>query len=211
MKIEKLTENKIRIIMNPSDFNNKEINLHLFMAKALEGHSFFVKLLEKAKKEVGFNTDGCKLLIEAFSSHDDVIIFTITKYEVSEKIRTNSNKKSLTVKRKEPDFTSKHAIYKFKSFENFCYFCEYIYHHGNFDIKKFSKNISLYLYQNTYYLVIKNINLDYKNTKFFYSIASEFSSSLRFSEEFESKLLEHGKTIIRRNAICTAIKYFVNE
>ena len=36
MKIEKLTENKIRIIVNSSDLENSNIDVKLLMAKALE-------------------------------------------------------------------------------------------------------------------------------------------------------------------------------
>lgn len=36
MKIEKLTENKIRIIINSSDLENSNIDVKLLMSKALE-------------------------------------------------------------------------------------------------------------------------------------------------------------------------------
>ncbi len=36
MKIEKLTENKIRIIVNSSDLENSNIDVKLLMSKALE-------------------------------------------------------------------------------------------------------------------------------------------------------------------------------
>ena len=212
MKIEKLTENKIRVIINPSDLAIQNLNIDLLMTKALEKHNFFINLLEKAKEEVGFNTDGCKLLIEAFYSSDDILVFTITKY-CSQDIKnsTDSLRKKLTVKRKTPNFFNEQAIYQFKNFEEFCNFCEYISKMKDFDIKSFSKNISLYLYRNIYYLLIKNINMNYKNTKVFYSIAVEFSIPLSYSNSFENKLLEYGKAIFKRNAITTGIKYFASK
>ena len=101
MKIEKLTENKIRVIVKPSDLNLSDTDIHLFITKALKEQSFFIDMLEKAKKEVGFNTEGCKLLIETFSSSDDVLIFTITKYSIKEiKKSNNISNKKLTVKRR---------------------------------------------------------------------------------------------------------------
>ena len=102
MKIERLTENKIRIIINSSDFNLDSLDAKTIMASAVERSGFFTYILEKAKDEVGFNTDGCRLLIEAFSTSDDVLVFTITKYLVetaSNKILSPS-KISLKVKRK---------------------------------------------------------------------------------------------------------------
>ena len=76
MKIEKLTENKIRVIVKPSDLDIKNLDIRSFMTKALKEQNFFTNMLKKAKEEVGFNTDGCKLLIETFSSSDDIFIFT---------------------------------------------------------------------------------------------------------------------------------------
>ena len=70
------------------------------------------------------------------------------------------------------------------------------------------KDISLYLFKNTYYLVFKNINIDYELIKLFFSEIAEFGKNINFSENFERKLLEHGKIIMKKNAISTGIKYF---
>lgn len=210
MKIEKLTENKIRVIIKSSDLNLKSLDIHLLMTKALEKQTFFANMLEQAKQEVGFNTDGCKLLIEAFSSSDDIFIFTITKYYPEDIIPCNLPRKKLIVKRKAINLSNKLAIYKLESFDEFCDFCECINKVSNFDIKNFSKNISLYLYNNTYYLLIRDINTSYYCSNVFYSIISEFSKPVSYSTSFENKLIEHGKAIIKRNAITTGIKYFVH-
>ena len=55
---------------------------------------------------------------------------------------------------------------------------------------------------------MKNIISDEFAIKSFYSIASEFLTPVHYSSNFESKLLEHGKVIIKGNAIMTGIKYF---
>lgn len=81
MKIEKLTENKIRVIINNQDLKDNHIDLHTLMTKTLESQNLFLDMLLRAEQEVGFHTDGCKLLIEAFSSTDENFVFTITKYE----------------------------------------------------------------------------------------------------------------------------------
>lgn len=212
MKIEKLTDDKIRVIVKLSDLDIENIDVYSLMTKPSKGQNFFSKMLEKAKKEVGFNTDGCKLLIEAFSSADGILIFTITKFSSKENTScTESTKKKLTVKKRSVNFSKKQAIYEFKNFDEFCDFCKCIHHLSNFDIKQFSKNISLYLYHDTYYLIAENINTSYEHMKSFYLIASEFSKHVAFSSSFKNKLLEHGKAIIKKNAITIGIKYFVSE
>ena len=211
MKIEKLTENKIRIIINSSDLETKSLNIHLLMTRALDRQEFFSEMLERAKDEVGFDADGCKLLIETLSTSEDILVVTVTKYALENmeaSFDIPKKKLKLTPKRKLPTPPSKHAIYRFNSFEEFCNFCQSIDNNSQFEIKKFSKNISLHLYNNTYYLLLKGINLDYDLVNYFSSLASEFSTHLTYSPIFENKLVEYGKPIMKRNAIITGIKYF---
>ena len=192
MKIEKLTENKIRIIINLDDLDEENVDLHSLMKKALESPYLISDILIKAEKELGFKTDGCKLLIEAFSSLDDIYIFTITKYEPSE---INQPKKKLVARRKTANIKPLNSIYYFNNFDEFCNFCIRINSINNFDVKKLCKDISLYLFKNTYYLVFKNINIDYELIKLFFSEIAEFGKNINFSENFERKLLEHGKIL----------------
>ena len=71
----------------------------------IKSYQAYKLALKKAKEEVGFNTDGCKLLIETFSSSDDIftssinsfakyfafIIASFSKYALTKKY-TNPNK-----------------------------------------------------------------------------------------------------------------------
>ena len=177
----------------------------------METQNLFFEILERAEEELDFHTDGYKLLIEAFSSSDEKLVFTITKYlpkEISNTLET-PKKKKLAVKRKSIDFSNKQIIYSFSSFEEFCNFCSFINNNSNINVTKISKNISLYLYNDTYYLALRNVNTSYANIKLFYAIALEFGKVLSPSKSFENKLMEHGEIIIKKNAIQTGIKYFV--
>ena len=60
MKIEKLTDDKIRVIINSQDthFNQED-----FFKNPIDTQDIFLDILEKAEEEVNFYTDGCKLLI----------------------------------------------------------------------------------------------------------------------------------------------------
>lgn len=203
MKIEKLTEDKIRIIFDSSDLKARHIDLKSLMSKNLEHQDFFNIILEKAKNEIGFNTDGCKLLIEAFSTPDNVFVFTITRC-----LPDNISNKKVTVKRKSLNKTDKQALYKCNNFDTFCDFCKYLNSEYKYNLRLLSKNTYLYLYNNTYYFFMKNIISDEYAIRSFYSIASEFLTPVHYSSGFESKLLEYGKVIIKGNAIMTGIKYF---
>lgn len=205
MKIEKLTENKIRVIINSDELGLNNMNVHSIMTRAIETQEIFSDILKKAEKEVDFQTDGCKLLIEAFSSLDDVFVFTITKYEPDNDLK----KKKLIAKRKSFDKINGNAVCRFENFDTFCEFCNALKNLHKFDSSKLAKNITLYLWKNTYYLVLRNINDKYQDINLFYSTLSEFGKLVSFSNSFECKLLEHGKVMIKKNAIDVGIQYFI--
>lgn len=204
MKIEKLTDNKIRVIINSDELGCNNINVHSIMTKAIETQEIFYDILKKAEKEVDFQTDGCKLLIEAFSSLEDIIVFTITKFSPD----NNSKKKKLVVKRKSFDKMTGQTICCFEDFDTFCEFCNAIKNVHRTDISKLAKHAILYAWKDSYYLVLKNMNVKHEDISLLYSILSEFGKLLSFSNSFEGKLLEHGKIIIKKNAIDVGIKYF---
>lgn len=197
MKIEKLTENKIRVIIHSDELgDSNNINLHNVMAKAMETQEIFSHILKQAEKEVDFHTDGCKLLIEAFSSLEDVFVLTITRYlPEASPVSPANPKKKLSVKRKTFNKTASHAICQFETFDEFYDFCVSIKSLHKASTVKLAKNISLFTWKNAYYLVLKNINTKADNLKLFYSTLSEFGKLLSCSEHFEAKLLEHGKKI----------------
>ena len=207
MKIEKLTENKIRVIINSDELgNSNDINLHNLMSKAMETQEIFSDILKQAEKEVDFHTDGCKLLIEAFSSLEDIFVLTITRYFPD--TNTTNPKKKLVVKRKTFNKSSDHAICQFETFDAFCDFCTNLKSLHKTSAVKLAKNISLFTWKNTHYLVLKKINTKDANLKLFYSTLSEFGKLLSCSEHFEAKLLEHGKIVIKKNAIDIGTRFF---
>lgn len=210
MKIEKLTENKIRIIINLDELTKKNIDIYSLNSSNGKTHSLFKAILNEAEKQVGFKAQNCKLLVEVFSTTEGYIIFTLTKYRNENTSNSgNSNNRKLRVKRKNVFASYKNAIYKFNNFEEFCNFCTYCCNSKLSDLKGFAKNISLYEYHNFYFLVFSDINSDYIYNNLFYTCISEFSSLVSTSFVFKNKLTEYGKAIFKANAIKNGIKYFV--
>lgn len=209
MKIEKLTENKIRILISGDDANKSNFDLHSIMTKAAESQGLFLEMLNQAEEQVGFNTEGYKLLVEAYSSLDNDFIFTITKYlEGNEKeINSDFRKKNVFVKRKTMDLKSNNITYVFDSFDSFCNLCSCL-NYSKSSIKTLSKHSALYFYNDYYYLIFKEINENNTNCKSIFSILSEFGDLIHVSKNFESKLLEYGELFIEKNVLTTGIKFF---
>lgn len=203
MKIEKITDNKIRIILNLEDLEAKNIDLHSLMSNSIESQSLFIDMLDEAEKTIGFKTKDSKIMIEALASSEGVFIFTITKVE-----EDAPKRKSVKIRRKTTNTNIKKAIYEFETFDEFCSFCKYVNNSMLDGLKNFSKNTSLYFYDNTYFLVVSDINLNYKYLKKFYATISEFAKLVNKPDSFESKLIEYGKPIMKRNAVGRSIDYF---
>ncbi len=207
MKFEKLNENKIRITLNSQDLVEKNIDFNSFMSNSQESQNLFLDMLDEAEKKVGFITKDYKIRIEALAMSDGNFILTITRF--GKNVDTNikpSNAKKLKIKRKNLDMTSKQIIYKFDSFDDFCNFSHFISKLENF--YSVAKSMVLYLYKNTYYLSISNINIEHSCIKQLYSLITEFGTYVDNSEVFGRKLTESGKVIIKNNAIKTCVKFF---
>ncbi len=204
MKIEKLTDNKIRIILNYNELPDKN-NFSSFMNKDVNTNKFFLDILEKAEKDFGFKTENCRLLIEAYSSLEDDFVLTITKFAP----KINKPKPKLKLSQKEKKLFSQALIYEFPSFEDYCLLCELL-EKNKIPIHNIASKVSLYLYNNTYYLIFTKLNLSYQHFKKLFSYITEFAISIKHSANFSAKIMEYGKPISIKNAFKTGIKYFAN-
>ena len=202
MKIEKITENKIRIILNFSELPNNG-NFESFINDDVNTNKFFLSILDKAEKDFGFKTENCKLLIEAYSSIEDNFVLTITKCS-SKKTRT------LKLSKKEKKLFSQPLTFEFFSFEEYCLLCELL-QKEKIPINNIANKVSLYLYNNTYYLIFSKLNLSYNYFKKLFSYISEFAIPVKHSGSFSAKVIEYGKPITIKNAFRTGAKYFIRE
>jgi len=206
MKIEKLNENKIRITLNIEDLKEKDIDLHTFMSNSIESQKIFLDMLDEAEREVGFITDDYKIMIEALALANGTFILTITKVD-TDSSKEKKKLRKVNIRRKIPDFNTPNSIYKFSCFDDFCKFCNIFKHYTCKDIKLISKKLSLYLYNNDYYLLVNNMNNTLHITKQFINMIVEHATPVH-NNLFLAKLQEYGKIIIKDNAINTCLKYF---
>ncbi len=177
------------------------------MSNSLETQDIFLDILEKAEKEVGFITKNHKVRIEAFAMNNEDFIFTVTK--LSDKNDKEIYKQTkLKFKRKKTENSIFQSVYKFACFDDFLSFTASLKNSDIKNIATFSKSVILYTYKNNYYLVLNNINEQYKYNKKIFTLLTEFSSYINNSELFASKLAECGKIYFKNNAIKTCQKYF---
>lgn len=179
------------------------------MSNPIETQDIFIDMLNKAEKEVGFNTENCRIMIEALALKDGHFILTITKFEHSPDEKPSPKKKNVHIKRKNPTLNFEKTIYSFESFDAFCDFCTFLKNnlHEN-QISEFAKSSDLYEYNSNFYLVLSDINVASPNLKYICSSITEFAHFVNSSELFERKVKEYGKLIIKSSALLTCMEYF---
>lgn len=208
MKIEKLSDDKIRITLNMEDLKENDIDFHSFMSNSIQTQDLFMDMLEKAEKEVGFVTQDYRLMIEALAMSNGNFVLTVTRICPEKSKNTYKNKK-LHIKRKVPAINSKKVIYCFDFFEEFLEYCESLKQDILRNIDDFTSSSKLYEYDNKYYFVLENIQMNVPLLKSFASSITEFAHFVNESDLFESKLVEYGKVIFKSNAVSTCLKHFV--
>lgn len=209
MKFEKLSENKIKITFSMHDLEEKDIDFHDFMSNSLESQDLFLDLLEEAEKRIGFKTSNCKVKIEALAMTENDFVLTVTKV-LPEHIKKlyASPKKKLVAKRKAYDLLSTYLIYKFNTFDDYCYFIEFLLHNNLADANKIAQKVFVYLYKNCYYLVFNNINTKYEKISRLYNAITEFGSYVANPDIFVNKLVEYGTLFIKNNAIKKSMNHY---
>lgn len=208
MKIEKLSDDKIRITLNIEDLKENDIDFHSFMSNSIESQDLFLDMLEKAKKEVGFITENYRIMIEALATSNGNFILTVTRIN-PERQKSTYKCKKLNIKRKTCNLDCKKAIYCFETFDEFLDYCNFLKNDILKNIENFTSHIKLYEYNSKYYLTLEDIKINSNLLKNFASSITEFAHFINDSDLFESKLLEYGNIIFKDNAITMSFKHFV--
>lgn len=153
MQIEKLNDDKLKVVLNTKDLKENDIDLNTFMANSLDSQELFLDILDIAEEKFNFYVNDSKLLIESISLANDIFIFTITK--VNENISTS---------------TSINNTYCFNSFDHLSDALKLI----NLSINK------IYTYNNRFYLILdKDNDLKYILNEFSdYKFSSDYLENI---------------------------------
>ncbi len=195
MKFEKITDTKIKIFLSLKDMELNNVSAQSIFSNSVSSQKLLQSMLNKAEKEIGFVTGNSKLLVEAIMSSDEECVFTITKLVENKSILEKNNNNSF--------------IFKFSCFDDFIALCTFLNNFSDLNLKDFSKNFSLILYNDTYYLYSLNVKtysvlLDYMKDVF-----SEFGTNVSASTGIDGILNEYGKVIFKKNAIVKCIFNFI--
>jgi len=202
MKFEKLNEDKIRITLTCDDLQKKDIDFHTFMSNSLDSQDLFFDMLDEAEKQIGFVTKNYRIRIEALAVASGDFVITITRsLPANEVVKEKPPiRRKFQIKRKSSNLKASQLIYCFSTFDDFSYFMDFL-KSSSFDFNNIAKNIILYSYKHTYYLVFYGVNSEHKCLKNLLSCITEFGSYVSCSELLINKLKECGIVTIKNNAL----------
>lgn len=210
MRIEKINDNKIKIMFNSEELKANNITVHSFLSGSNEAQRLFLAILEIANEEFGFDIKNCNISSEtiSFENKDFVIFVTksinmqnqefnkISPYNLLDFVNNyHTSKKTLSFLPPHNFINSSDKLlYKFSTLMEVLEFCKY------FNNTISVENIPNLLYKyNEFFLIVLDIKRlsNYEKQVITY-ILSEYKSSIYLSPLAYYHFLEHSTLILNK-------------
>lgn len=223
MKIEKVSDTQIRVTLDHADLKNRNIKIGELAYGSTKAQALFRDMMTKAFEDFGFEAENVPLMIEAVPLSTDSIMIVVTKVEdpsqIDQKLDAIGERPThRTFKEPAADLladlelmgatsgssshkeTSTSLMYCFNTLDDVCLTAHHIQ-------PVYFGNNSLFKYNDKYFLILQaNKNISMKQNVLA-SMLDEFGQRGASSDLNEMFLLEHGKAIIKSNAIDVLAKY----
>lgn len=209
MKIEKVSENKIKVTISMDDLHSRNLDLKALNYDSPAAQELFLDMMEQAEQELGFSTSDSQLMIEAMPGSEDNFIITISKldeesdFESMQKyIKDKYRKKDLRAKGRNRKICSAMLIYSFSSFDDVVELAKRIH-------PSYGGDSTLYKLKETYYLMLTKSNVTQSSSRMFDAVMGEYGGRKIINPNFyEGYLSEYGVQLMDGNAIEDLNRYF---
>ena len=225
MKIEKVSDTQIRVTLNHADLKNRDIKIGELAYGSTKAQALFRDMMAQAYEDFGFETENVPLMIEAVPLSTDSIMIVVTKVEdpsqIDEKLDAIGERPThRTFKEPEEDRLTdlelmglkdaQHTstpldkdvqlMYTFTNLDDICFTAHHIGH------LYFGQN-SLYKYNDKYFLILHANKNSATSPSMLVGMLDEFGQRGHSSDLNEMFLVEHGKLMIKDNALDVLAKY----
>ena len=208
MKIERISDNMIKVTISLNDLEERNIDLGLLNYNSTAAQELLWDMMEQAEIECGFDMSDSQLIIEPVPDSNNGFVITITKIDeegdfesIQKYIKSRLRKSDLKVKKKSRRVCSSLIIYSFKCIEDVCSFSNKLY-------PLYNGESTLYKCRDTYYMVLTRSGITTGNTRIFELMLNEYGTKVPNVNFIEGYLNEYGEKIIENNAIQVLKKYF---
>ena len=168
MKIKKISNDKLKIILSSNDLDEKNIDIDSFLANPIESQNLFFEILDLAEEKYDFDIENNRAIVEAISLDDNnIFILTITKLKTDNCTYNSSSK-----------------IYCFEDVNDLLNFYSVI-EKNNIKIEK----LNIYQLENKYYFL-----LNVENT-FLENALLEFAYPIKNFSLLQDIFLEYGQKV----------------
>lgn len=192
MKLERLTNNKIKIFLTFDDLIDRGLTKEDIHGNSLKVHKLFQEMIEEACEELQFKISG-SIAIEIFSLQAQGLIIIVTKDD-EESILDDADDEFLDLQVKVGE--NPHILYTFTDLEDVIQL--------SYSLKSIGTwRTTLYRYENHYYLLIDHVQE--KQYDAVISLAAEYGS---VSTLTLFRIQEYGKLVIADEAVGILTKHF---
>lgn len=206
MRIEKISENKIKVLIDDSEAREWNVSFKSISENTPEAQEMFWAAIRMAEENVDFFVDGAKLFVEAVNDADSsdcsfgmMITRVCSEEELSSAIDSCGYKGRIKRAKLSPQRQMKKYIYSFCDFDNVCLAAGEIYSMYSGTSMLYKCNDRFYLY-----MIPRNTAL-FEDTE---RIVTEFGVKIKNSQYMHGYLNEYGELMIPEDAVDVMAKYF---
>jgi adapter protein MecA 1/2 len=193
MKIERLSQDKIRIFLTFDDLTERGIQKEDMWREIPKVHELFSEMMEQAYSELGFDVSG-PLAVEVFALPARGMVVIVTKGKMDSSNVSDKYDEHDIEEVYEMEFTLEQTdliSYSFHELEDLLQMSKVINPH-------LIEGGTLYSYKNKYILQIEPIDIDEQRLQNIISILSEFGEAVSVTQ---AVLEEYGKVLISDDAV----------
>ena len=201
MKIEKLSENQIKLTLTHADLKEHNINLEELMKPTEQTKELFKDIMEQAFDSCGFSFENAPLMIEATPVSVDGLMLIVTRLpdqeSTKDKISLLSQNKELRRYRKKPIARRKTQqlnddgilVYSFETLDDAA--------HAAIQLTpSFSRFSHLYKYQNRYFYLLQTALAEGEAAAPLEQLLLEYGQKHNSSVLAKYHLMEHGELLL---------------
>lgn len=225
MKIEKISDTQIRVMLNHSELKNRDIQIGELAYGSTKAQALFRDMMLQAYEDFGFEAENVPLMIEAVPLSADSIMIIVTKIEDPSQI----DEKLDAIGERPTHRTFKHPLEdrlvdldlmeasaepsnSSSSDTSLCFmYCfsslDTVSAAGNHIAHLYFGETKLYKYQDHYYMIFYPNQASSTQQAILLSMLDEFGQRGATSMLNEAFLLEHGQPIIKTNALEIVTQY----